>query len=191
MMEGVILIRLCVVLFLAVGAEAQPASVTKILRLFNELNQAQATRRKTRFQLTEAEVNEYLQHARMVNPRPGLERLTVRFFPGNYVSTLTVIDFDLVEQARPGTVPALLRPVLSGKREVWIDLRLNAANGFGTFSVEKAYFQSIRLPAFVVEKLINVVGARQPEKFDTSKPVPLPYGLRSVVTGDKTLAGEN
>ena len=43
----------------------------------------------------------------------------------------------------------------------------------------------------MVEKMINVVGSRQKEKFDTSKPVPLPFGLRSVVTADKTVAGEN
>ncbi|MFN0104852.1 MAG: hypothetical protein ACKV2U_22560 [Bryobacteraceae bacterium] len=184
-------IRLFVLFFPVFCVGAQPAAVQKVLRLFGDLNQAQSSKQKVRFQLTEAEVNEYLQHARQVNPRPGLDRLTVKFFPGNYVSTFTVVDFDLVEKARPGTVPMLLKPVLNGKKEVWIDLRLNAAGGVGTFSVEKAYFQSIRLPAFMVEKMINVVGSRQKEKFDTSKPVPLPFGLRSVVTADKTVAGEN
>jgi hypothetical protein len=115
----------------------------------------------------------------------------VKFFPGNYISTFTVVDFDMVEQARPGTVPAFLKPVLNGKKEVWVDVRLNAAGGVSTFSVEKAYFQSIRLPAFMVEKMINVVGARQKEKFDTSKPMPLPFRLQNIVTGDKAVAGEN
>lgn len=191
MMEGVRLLWLWMGAVLAVGAGAQPVAVQKVLTLFGELNRAQSSKQKVRFQLTEQEVNEYLQHARTVNPRPGLDKLTVKFFPGNYVSTFTVIDFDMVEQARPGTVPLLLKPVLNGKKEVWIDVRLNAAGGVGTFSVEKAYFQSIRLPAFMVEKMINVVGARQKEKFDTSKPVPLPFGLRSLATGDKTVAGEN
>jgi hypothetical protein len=184
-------LRLTVLLIFGLCAGAQPTAVQKVLRLFGDLNQAQATQQKVRFQLTEAEVNEYLRHAQKVNPRPGLDRLTVKFFPGNYISTFTVVDFDMVEKARPGTVPVLLKPVLNGKKEVWIDLRLNAAGGLGTFSVEKAYFQSIRLPAFMVEKMINVVGSRQKEKFDTSKPVPLPFRLQSVVTGDKSMAGEN
>ena len=190
MMEGVISIRMTVLLFSGLCAGAQPAA-QKVLRLFDELNQAQSTKQKVRFQFTEAEVNEYLGHARIVNPRPGLERVTVKFFPGNYISTFTVIDFDMVEAARPGTVPVLLRPVLNGKKEVWVDLRMNAAGGVSTFTVEKAYFQSIRLPAFMVEKMINVVGSRQKEQFDTSKPMPLPFGLRSIVTGDKSVAGEN
>jgi hypothetical protein len=191
MMVSVSLLRSLLVGFSALSLSAQPAAVQKVLRLFDELNQAQSTKQKVRFQLTEAEVNEYLRYARTANPRPGLEGMSVKFFPANYVSTFTVVDFDLVEQARPGTVPVVLKPVLNGKKEVWVDLRLNAAGGVGTFSVEKAYFQSIRLPAFLVEKMINVVGARQKEKFDTSKPVPLPFRLRSVVTGDKSISGEN
>ena len=190
-MERVRVLRRLVWLGAAFSLWAQPASVQKVLQLFNDLTQAQVSKQKVRFQLSETEVNEYLAHARVVNPRPGLDRLTVKFFPGNYVSTFTVIDFDMVEQARPGTVPVLLKPVLNGKKEVWIDVRVNAAGGVGTFSVEKAYFQSIRLPAFAVEKMINVVGSRQREKYDTSKPVPLPFGLRSIVFGDKTMSGEN
>jgi hypothetical protein len=191
MMEGVHFFRRCLVVILAVGAWAQPPEVQKMWRLFGELAQASAAQRKLQFQLTEQEVNDYLRGALTLNPRPGLEKLTAKFFPGNYVSTFTVIDFDMVEKARPGTVPAILRPVLNGKKEVWIDVRLRAVDGFATFSVEKAYFQSIRLPAFAVEKMINVLGARQREKFDTSKPLPLPFGLRRLVTGDKTVIGEN
>lgn len=185
------MIRVFFFVMTALCAGAEPAAVQKVLHLFESLTAAQTTHAKVKFQLTEAEVNEYLVHARQVNPRPGLERVAVKFFPGNYISTFTVIDFDMVEAARPGTVPSLLKPVLSGKKEVWVDVRINAADGFGTFTVEKAYFESIRLPAFLVEKMINVIGSRQKEKFDLSKPVPLPFDLRSVVTGDKTLAGEN
>jgi hypothetical protein len=183
--------RIFIMLVTVLSVTAQPAAVQKVLKLFDDLNRAQSSKEKVRFELTEAEVNEYLQHARTVNPRPGLDKLTVKFFPGNYISTFTVVDFDMVEQARPGTVPALLKPVLNGKKEVWVDIRLNAAGGYGTFAVEKAYFQSIRLPAFMVEKMINVVGSRQKEKFDTSKPVPLPFQLQSVATGDKSVRGEN
>lgn len=183
--------RILLILVSMLSAAAQPAAVQKVLKVFDDLNRAQSSKAKVRFELTEAEVNEYLQHARTVNPRPGLDKLTVKFFPGNYISTFTVVDFDMVEQARPGTVPGLLKPVLNGKKEVWVDIRLNAAGGLSTFSVEKAYFQSIRLPAFMVEKMINVVGSRQKEKFDTSKPVPLPYKLQSIVTGDKSVRGEN
>jgi hypothetical protein len=106
--------------------------------------------------------------------------VTVKVFANNYISTFTVVDFDAIEQWRPGTVPVLLRPVLNGKKAIWLDIRFQANNGAAAFSVEKAYFQRIRLPAFFVEKMIHIVAARQPEKYNTSKRLPLPFGLKQV-----------
>lgn len=171
-------------------AAGQPP-VEKVLRLFADLTQAQRSGQKVRFRLTEAEVNTYLVYSRQAHPRPGLDRMSVRFLAGNYISTVTVVDFDMVEAARPGTVPPILRPVLSGKRELGVDVRVRAENGLGTYRVERATFEGIPLPAFLVEKMIEVLAARQTEKWDTTKPVPLPFGLRSVTASEKLLAGEN
>jgi len=141
--------------------------------------------------LTSSEINEYMRYALETTPRPGLVSVVIKIFPHNYVSTFAVIDFDAVERWKPGTIPALLRPALSGKKSVWVDYRFQAKDGKATFSVEKAYYQNMRLPAFFVEKMIQVVVARQPEKYDTSKPLPLPFGLRRVWTTDHVLMGEN
>jgi len=115
----------------------------------------------------------------------------VKFFPANYISTYTVIDFDAVERWHPGTIPSLLRPVLSGKKSIWVDYRINANNAKISFSVEKAYYQNLRLPAFFVEKMIQIVAARQPEKYDTSKPMDIPFGLQQVWTNEHTIEGRN
>lgn len=176
---------------IAAGQPAVTPPVAKVLRLFVNLTEAQRSGQKVRFRLTEAEANTYLQYSRRAHPRPGLHSMAVRFLEGNYISTVTVVDFDMVEAARPGTVPPILRPVLSGKREVGVDVRVRAEEGLGTFRVEKATFAGVPLPAILVEKLIEVLAARQPEKWDTTKPVPLPFGLRSVRAGERWLAGEN
>jgi hypothetical protein len=39
--------------------------------------------------------------------------------------------------------------------------------------------------------MIQIVAARQPEKYDTSKPLPLPFGLRRIWTEEQLTAGEN
>ena len=117
--------------------------------------------------------------------------MTVKVFPQGYISTFTVVDFDAIERWKPGTVPALLRPVLSGIRTIWLDVRFQAANGTATFSVEKAYFQGIRLPAFFVEKAIEIVAAHQPEKYDTNKPLPQPFGLKQVSAKEHLVSGED
>ena len=70
-----------------------------------------------------------------------------------------------------------------------MDLRFNVRDGGATFTVEKAYFQNIPIPAVLVEKVIQLAAARQPEKYDTTKPVPLPFGLRNLWTKGNTVGG--
>ena len=175
-------------LLFAVGDNpSQSASVTKVLDLFDRLRAGT----KTEFQLTEAEVNEYLVAALKRQPRPGLQSTQIKFFPNNYVTTYTLLDFGAVERWKPGTIPMLMRPVLTGRKTVWIDIRFHVAGGQLTYTVEKAYFEKIWLPAVVVQKVIAVVAARQPEHYDTTKPLPLPFGLRELRVGDKSMSGAN
>jgi hypothetical protein len=183
-------------LFAASGAAQNPA-VPKVLDLFQRLQAAQQNKAQNKpaehvtFHLTEGEINRYSEYALHTTPRPGLQSFTVKVYPNNYYSTFTVIDFDAVERWKPGTIPGLLKPVLNGKKQIWVDYRVIANGGTATFSVEKAYFGSIRLPAIFVQMMIHVVAERQPEHYDTSKPVPLPFGLRRVWTEEKAVTGEN
>jgi hypothetical protein len=170
--------------------------VTKFLSTFDELRAAQAENAKgghkrVAFQFSDSEINEYMRYSLQATPRPGLRSVTVKIFPQNYISTFTVVDFDAVERWHPGTIPALLKPVLNGQKSIWVDYRINAQDSKMTFSVEKAYYQNVRLPAFFVEKMIQIVAARQPEHYDTSKPVPIPFGLRQVWTADHVMQGQN
>src|ERR1700722_13547286 len=135
-----------------VSADGPPPVAVKFLTLFEQLRTAQAQNthgghEHVAFQLADSEINEYMRYALRVTPRPGLESVTVKAFPQNYISTYTVVDFDAVEKWHPGTIPTLLRPVLSGKKSIWVDYRIQAQDYKVSFSVEKAYYQSIRLPA--------------------------------------------
>jgi len=171
---------------LAAGAEpSQPAAVQRMYNLFEQLRRDGPVS----LQLTDDEINEYMTYALRTNPRPGLVSVRVKIFPHNYVSTFTVVDFDAVERWKPGTIPPLLRPALSGQRSVWVDFRLQANGGRATFRIEKAYFRNIRLPAFLVDKVIQIVAARQPEHYDTSKPLPIPFGLQQVWTQGHAVHG--
>lgn len=183
-----VLLMLCVA---ATGPALSPA-VTKVLNLFQELEAAQqGSGKRVSFILSDSEINEYLSYSLRTQPRPGLCSASVKLFPDNYVSFFVVADFDAIESWKPGSIPPLLRPILSGRKEIWLDVRFRISDSAVTFSVEKAYFQKVRLPAFLVEKLIELVAARQPEKYDTRKPVPLPFGLRHVSTGQHVVSGAN
>ena len=173
-----------------------PPIATKFFSLFDQLRNAEALNahggpQPVSFRLSDSEINEYMQYSLRATPRPGLESVTVKIFPANYISTFTVVDFDAVERWHSGTIPALLRPALNGKKSIWVDYRISAQDSKIGFSVEKAYFQNTRLPAFFVEKMIQSVAARQPEKYDTSKPLPIPFGLRQMWTSDHLIQGQN
>jgi hypothetical protein len=169
-----------------------PPVVAKFLGLFDQLRQAEEQKKHAAFELTDTEINEYLRYSLKTTPRPGVESVTVKAFDHNYVSTYTIVDFDAVERWKPGTIPSVLRPVLKGKKSIWVDYRFQTNNTKITFTVEKAYYQDVRLPAFFVQKMIQIVAERQPEKYDTNRPLPLPFGLRRVwTTSAHQISGEN
>jgi hypothetical protein len=175
---------------------ASPAVVTKFLGIFDQLRaaeeqKARGNRQHVSFQIADGEINEYMRYSLHARPRPGLDSVTVKIFPTNYISTFTVVDFDAVERWHPGTIPALLRPVLNGRKSIWVDFRIQAHDFKISFSVEKAYYQNIWLPAFFVNKVIQMVAARQPEKYDTSQPIPIPFGLRQLWTSEHVVQGQN
>jgi len=173
-----------------------PPTPAKFLDLFERLRTAQeksadGDHQQVAFQLSETEVNDYMRYALKTTPRPGLDSVTVKFFPKDYVSTFTRVDFDAVERWKPGTIPAVLRPILKGKKAIWIDCRIHVLDSKMTFTVEKARYEDMALPAFFVEKMIHIVAARQPEKYDTSKPLPLPFGLSKLAISEHLMKGSN
>jgi len=173
-----------------------PAIATKFLDLFERLRTAQeksaeGEHQQVAFQLSETEVNDYMRYALKTTPRPGLDSVTVKFFPKDYVSTFTRVDFDAVERWKPGTIPAGLRPILKGKKAISIDCRIHVLDSKMTFTVEKARYEVMALPAFFIEKMIHIVAARQPEKYDTAKPLPLPFGLSKLAISEHLMKGSN
>jgi outer membrane protein OmpA-like peptidoglycan-associated protein len=165
---------------------ANPAT-TRILDLLARL-QVQP-RQAVSFRLSDDEVNQYLVYALLKTPRPGIESVAVKFFPHDYISTLITIDFDDIERWKPGLVPGFLG--LTGKRSVWVDFRFSATNGTVGYKIEKAFYQEKALPHFVAEKIIQTLGARQPEGFGADQEAPLPLGLKRVHTGEHYIEAEN
>jgi hypothetical protein len=173
-----------------------PPVVAKFLDLFDRLHDAQekteaGEHQQVSFRLSETEVNDYLRNTLKTTPRPGVDSVTVKFLAKDYISTLTRVDFDAVERWRAGTIPTVLRPFLKGKKAISVDYRIKVADSKMTFTVEKAKYEDMALSAFFVEKMIQIIAARQPEKYDTSKPIPLPFGLTKIWTSEHNIHGQN
>jgi hypothetical protein len=169
----------------AAAPVATPATV-KVLDLFGRLQAL--PRQAVTFRLTEDEVNEYLIYALLKTPRPGIDSMTFKFFPHNYVSTLTVIDFDAIERWSPGLVPGFLE--LNGKKAIWIDVRFAVDKQALSYTVEKAFYQDKAIPHFLAEKIIQLVGSRQPEHV-SGQAMAVPFGLTRIRTGEHFVEAEN
>jgi flagellar motor protein MotB len=163
------------------------ANTLQILDLFARLRAV--PRQPVHFHLSDDEINQYLVYALLKTPRPGLDSVTVKFFPHNYVSTVTVIDFDEIDSWSPGLVAGLLN--LKGKRALLIDMRFTVRDGQVTFTVEKGFYQDKKLSLYVAEKIVQAVGAQSPEGFTTGEEMPLPFGIRQVSTGEGFVEGDN
>jgi flagellar motor protein MotB len=161
---------------------AIPVPGPDTLRMLDLIAKLQAVpRQPVSFRLSEQEVNSYLSYTLAKTPRPGIDSVSVKFFEHNYVSTLTVIDFDAMARWSPGLFPGPFN--LSGRRGVWIDLRFSTHDGKVTFKIEKAYYQETKLPLYFAEKIVQTLGAQSPEGFSTDQEMPLPFGLRRASTG--------
>jgi hypothetical protein len=184
-------LRLTLAALLCAIAAPNTQGVTKVQSLIQQLEVAERTGARVAFTLTEDEYNAYLAWALKYEPRPGVDSVKLKFFPDNYVSTLSVVDLDAVQQWKPDMIPTLLRPLMRGRRSFWVDFRFKVADGMLTYTIEKAYVENVRVPAVVVQEVIRLVAAKQPEKFDATKPLEMPYGVKRLWTEQGKVSGNN
>jgi len=194
-MRGLIsLLTLCLGLARAANAGGP---VEKMLDFFGQLRGAEALGAAHRpvphveRRFSDGEVNEYMAYALRTAPRPGVKAIHVEFAEANYIATTVVADLDALERWKPGTIPGALKWVLSGTKSLRVDLRFRQAKDrLVSLSVEKAYYQDVRIPAFVVEEMMKILAARQPEHYDMNH-LTLPMGIRRMWTTGHTISGMN
>ncbi len=140
---------------------------------------------------SESDVNAYMQQAIQSKSRYGIKSVYVKLLGTNYMAATTTIDFDKVKVDDQSLAVRMVRALLSGEKQIYVEGSLNSADGKGQFTLQKAYFGSVRLPVYFIDKVINYLGRRQNPPVDTSKPAALPYGLRKVEVsrGSITLRG--
>jgi hypothetical protein len=160
-----------------------------LLALLLALGLAAAPRRAVveRFTVSERQLNQLLRAELRGRERLGLESATLKLYAWNYVSTYAVVNFDQLERSHPGTIPVLLRVFLRGRRNLLVDFRFQSSGGTFTYTVEKAYFDNLKVPAGLVQSAIELLASRQPERFDVTRPLPLPLGIQRAWTGERVL----
>lgn len=190
-------IRTLIICFSCTYLTATSAPVAKMLEFFGQLRSAEAAAAAHRpvprvgARFSDDEVNEYMTYALTTTPRPGVKSIHVEFADANCITTTVMVDLDALERWKPGTVPAPLRLVLNGTKSLRVDLQFRqTTDRLIGLSVEKAYYQDVRIPALVVEEMMKILAARQPEHYDINH-LMLPMGLRRMWTNGHTISAMN
>jgi hypothetical protein len=171
------------------------AGVTTIQDLLASLGKyeqdGRPAKQKLGFEIPERALNEYLAYTLRTRPRPGIGAMTVALLPKNQVTSDVEIDFDAVQKWNPGIFPEILRPILSGKRSIHTDVKFESKDGFCSFSLKDAQGPDGKaIMNKIMSAVLQALGSRQPESYDTAKPIPLPFGLKRIWTEKQLICGE-
>jgi hypothetical protein len=146
-----------------------------------------ADNRQVSFELPESVLNLYLKS--VMQPRPMIDEIQVRLAPRNRCTIEAKVDFDAVAKAEPALFSKAQPQAWKGWKLVRAELRFTVSSrGTLTFTVVPLPAGDI-LPAGVLSEIVRVVARHQPEQIDTTKEIPLPFGLRQLWTVDKVLGG--
>ncbi|MBI4456104.1 MAG: hypothetical protein HY644_09420 [Acidobacteria bacterium] len=130
--------------------------------------------------LSEEDVNAYMRQAIKTKSRYGVTSVYVKLIGPDYVGATTTIDFAKVQVEDQSLAVRMVRSLLSGEKQIYVEGSIACKDGKGQFKLEKAYFASVRLPVYFIDKVIHYLGRRQNPPVDTSQPAALPYGLKRV-----------
>lgn len=137
------------------------------------------------FELPESDINEYLAYTLHHTPRPGIEAAKVRFHDHNRVSTSVVLNFDCIAGWAP-LISNLLQ--MTGKRVLDVDIVFTVQDSAVTFQFVDDQQNDV-MARRTLQMLLHVLALHQPERYDTSKPIPLPFGLQRLSTSEGRMAG--
>lgn len=145
-----------------------------------EERQKEKPRRRQTVQVTEGELNSFLNLSYASELPKGLSDIQVRF-GHERIEAKGSVDVDQVKGkvAAPSWSPISL---LGGLVPIELSGKLVNADGFGTIELDSAYVASIRVPISVVEQMVasSTRSDKHPDGFDIHAPFRLPYSVNRV-----------
>jgi len=133
-----------------------------------------------RIEVTEQEVNAFLQfHAKDQIPAGVLEP-TIAIDEAGRVSGRAIVDLDEVKQANGSSLGAL--SLMKGRLPVDAAGTLEASNGVARFTLESAHVGGMAVPKSVVQQVISYYSrsTENPEGIDIDAPFQLPARIRAI-----------
>ena len=165
---------------------AQDPSTAAVEQLLADLNQYKRNnmpdKQRISFELPEAAVNAYLKRQR----RPGVESVSVKLLAGNKASVDLSVDFrDLL-----AAVENDRKPIFNSLKRLQLDVTFTISNSKASFKIDRASVDGKTTDPPAVLEMVQLLASNQPEKFDATRPIPIPFGLKRLQTQDGLLLGD-
>ena len=160
---------------------AEADAMSRKLAVIEERHRLQKAKKGPAVQVTQGELNSYLNLSYASELPKGVSDLEVRFGQGR-IEAKGFVDMEQVKGKVPSSSTWSPLSFLSGLVPVEIAGKLVNQDGFGTVELDSAYVASIRVPVSVVEQMIasSTKSEKHPEGYDLRTPFRLPYSVRSV-----------
>jgi hypothetical protein len=160
---------------------AEADSMSRKLALIEERHKQQKARKSPPVQVTQGELNSYLNLSYADELPKGVSNLEVRFGSGR-IEAKGYVDVDQVKGKVPSNSSWGALSFLTGQVPIELSGKLVNQDGFGTVELDSAYVASIRVPVSVVEQMIasGTKSDKHPDGYDLHAPFRLPYSVSRV-----------
>ena len=160
---------------------AEADSLSRKLAVIEERHNQQKARKSAPVQVTQGELNSYLNLSYASELPRGVSNVEVRFGSGR-IEAKGYVDVDQVKGSVPSSSSWGALSFLTGQVPIELSGKLVNQDGFGTVELESAYVASIRVPVTVVEQMVasSTKSEKHPEGYDIHSPFRLPYSVSRV-----------
>jgi len=145
--------------------------------------------RRVSFELPELVVNLYLAATLPGTPRPMIGDMRLKLLPGDRCVVDAKVDFDALQKVAPKLFSASEKQQFKGLKSVRAEFHFSASSGFLGFDAKPLPSEATPSQELLSE-VIRQIAASQPEKIDTRRRIPLPFGLQRLWTREGLLCGE-
>ena len=149
--------------------------------LFQIVSDARQGNREVRaHDLEEDDLNAFLEEQLALQAPDGLEKISVRLQAENTLITWLTVDMDQIDLGESSLTAVLMRSLFSGEQTLEVEGQLEARNGQGEYTAQRAKLNGMPVPLALLNTLLKTLGDRVEPPFDATRPFPLPYGIDSI-----------
>ena len=160
---------------------AEADSFSRKIAVIEERHRQQKAKKSQPVQVTQGELNSYLNLSYADELPKGVTNVEVRFGSGR-IEAKGYVDVDQVKGSVPSSSSWGPLSLLSGQVPIELSGKLVNEDGFGTVELDSAYVASIRVPVSVVEQMVasSTKSEKHPDGYDIHAPFRLPYSVTRV-----------